>query len=141
MKKITLFLTAMLAMSVTINSKTEETTMLPGNAEIVKCPYCGTEKELMTLLSGNTFGAEYWSDNKRIAPMLPSVSPVQKCPNCGKYYFESKNRHGESNNTSFERGELSFSEWKDAYTQFQNEGVKGDDLVNVRFWVVQSYND
>ena len=28
MKKITLFLTAMLAMSVTINSKTEETTML-----------------------------------------------------------------------------------------------------------------
>ena len=32
MKKITLFLTAMLAMSVTINSKTEETTMLPGNA-------------------------------------------------------------------------------------------------------------
>lgn len=141
MKKITLFLTAMLAMSVTINSKTEETTMLPGNAEIVKCPYCGTEKELMTLLSGNTFGAEYWSDNKRIAPMLPSVSPVQKCPNCGKYYFESKNRHGESNNTSFERGELSFPEWKDAYTQFLTEGVEGDDLVNVRFWVVQSYND
>ena len=114
MKKITLFLTAMLAMSVTINSKTEETTMLPGNAEIVKCPYCGTEKELMTLLSGNTFGAEYWSDNKRIAPMLPSVSPVQKCPNCGKYYFESKNRHGDSKNTSFERGELTFPEWKEA---------------------------
>ena len=54
--------------------------MIPGNAEIVKCPYCGTEKMLMTLISGNTCGAEYWSDNKRIAPMLPSVSPVQKCP-------------------------------------------------------------
>ena len=99
MKKITLFLTAMLAMSVTINSKTEETTMLPGNA------------------------------------------PVQKCPNCGKYYFESKNRHGDSKNTSFERGELTFPEWKEAYTQFQTEGVEGDDLVNVRFWAVQSYND
>ena len=141
MKKITLLLFAMLAMTVTVNSKIEETTMLPGNAEIVKCPYCGTEKELMTLLSGNTFGAEYWSDNKRIAPMLPHVSPVQKCPNCGKYYFEQKHRHGESKNTSFERGELTFHEWKEAYTQFQSEQVKGDDLVNVRFWVVQSYND
>ena len=73
--------------------------------------------------------------------MLPSVSQVQKCPNCGKYYFESKNRHGDSKNTSFERGELTFPEWKDAYTQFLTEGVEGDDLVNVRFWVVQSYND
>ena len=49
----------------------------------VKCPFCGTKKELMTLVSGNTFGAVYWSDNKRIAPMLPTVSPVQKCSNCG----------------------------------------------------------
>ena len=128
-------------MSLTINSKTENTTMIPGNAEIVKCPYCGTEKELMTLISGNTFDAEYWSDNKRIAPMLPHVSPVQKCPNCGKYYFEHKNCHGESKNTSFDCGELTFSEWKEAYKQFQAEGVDGDEMTNIQFWVVQSYND
>lgn len=141
MKKIILLLTVILAMSLTINSKTENTTMIPGNAEIVKCPYCGTEKELMTLISGNTFDAEYWSDNKRIAPMLPHVSPVQKCPNCGKYYFEHKNRHGESKNTSFDCGELTFSEWKEAYKQFQAEGVGGDEMTNIQFWVVQSYND
>jgi hypothetical protein len=115
--------------------------MIPGNAEIVKCPYCGTEKELMTLVSGNTIGAEYWSDNKRIAPMLPHVSPVQKCPNCGKYYFEHKNRHGESEDTSFNLGELTFSEWREAFQQFQTEGVDDDEMTNVRFWVVQSFND
>lgn len=115
--------------------------MLPGNAKVVKCPNCGTEKELMTLLSGNTFGAEYWSDNKRIAPMLPIVSPVQKCPICGKYYFEHKHSYGESTKVSFELGQLSFIEWKKAYDQFKAEGVEGKDMTNVQFWIVQSYND
>lgn len=115
--------------------------MIPGNAEIVKCPYCGTEKELMTLVSGNTFSTEYWSDNKRIAPMLPSVSPVQKCPKCKKYYFESKHRHGESNHESFERGELTFPEWKEAYSQFMSEGMNETEKLNMWFWLIQSYND
>ena len=115
--------------------------MIPGNAKIVKCPYCGTKKELFTMLSGNTFGATFWSDNKRVAPMLPMVSPVQKCPSCGKYYFEFKNRCGEGNSHSFALGELTFPEWKEAYAQFQAEGVDDKTLNNLRFWLIQSYND
>ena len=115
--------------------------MIPGNAKIVKCPYCGTKKDLFTMLSGNTFGATFWSDNKRIAPMLPMVSPVQKCPSCGKYYEEVKNRCGEVNSHSFALGELTFPEWKEAYAQFQAEGVDDKTLNNVRFWLIQSYND
>lgn len=126
---------------VTINSEIKENNMTPGYAEIVKCPYCGAEKELMTLASGNTIGAEYWSDNKRIAPMLPTVSPIQKCPNCGKYYFEYEHRHGKSKNTSFERGELALFEWKEAYNQFLAERINGDHINYVRLWVIQSYND
>lgn len=52
--------------------------MLPGNPRIVTCPFCGAQKRLMTLMSGNTIGAKYWSDNKQEAPMLPKVSYVQK---------------------------------------------------------------
>ncbi len=140
-KKIALFLMVMLAISLTVNAKTEETNMLIGNAEIVKCPYCGQEKELMALVSGNTFGAQLWSDNKRIAPMLPTVSPIQKCPRCKKYYFERKNRHGESKKTSYERGELTFLEWKEAYRQFVSEKICGKDKVDMCFWLIQSYND
>ena len=115
--------------------------MIPGNAKIVKCPYCGTRKELFTMISGNTFGAIFWSDNKRIAPMLPMVSPVQKCPSCGKYYFENKNRCGKGDSHSFELGELTFPEWKEAYAQFQAEGVDDKTLNNVRYWLIHSYND
>jgi len=115
--------------------------MIPGNAKIVKCPYCGEEKELMTLISGNTCGAEYWSDNKRIAHMLPSISPVQKCTKCGKYYFEYKQPYKEGKNCSFELGELTFLEWKEAYTQFISENVDMKDLLNVYFKIIHSFND
>ena len=115
--------------------------MIPGNAKIVKCPYCGTKKELFTMVSGNTIRATYWSDNKRIAPMLPMVSPVQKCPGCGKYYEEGKNHCGEGNSYSFDLGELTFPEWKEAYAQFQAEGVDEKTRNNLRYWLIHSYND
>lgn len=125
--------------------------MTPGNAILVKCPFCGTKKELMTLVSGNTFGAVYWSDNKRIAPMLPIVSPVQKCPNCGRYYLKHKQEKEEGKNFSFYKGELSYPEWKEAFSQFAKQYVQKDtnrhvqidsnDMVNIRFWLIQAYND
>ena len=49
-----------------------------GPARILTCPHCGAKKEVLSLLSGNTFGQQVWSDNKTIAPMLPRVSFVQK---------------------------------------------------------------
>ena len=115
--------------------------MTPGKAKIVKCPYCGTKKELFTMASGNTFGATFWSDKKRIAPMLPVVSPIQKCPSCGKYYEEFKNWCGEGESYSFALGELTFPQWEEAYAQFQAEGVDDKTLNNLRFWLIQSYND
>lgn len=56
--------------------------MIPSNPRILVCPYCGKEKEIMSLISRNTCGAEYWSDNKQIAPMLPEISYVQRCLQC-----------------------------------------------------------
>ena len=29
--------------------------MLPAKCELLKCPYCGKEKEVLSLASGNTF--------------------------------------------------------------------------------------
>ena len=50
--------------------------MMPGPAQILTCPYCGEKKKIMSLLSGNTFGAKLWSDNKKISPMLPEISLI-----------------------------------------------------------------
>jgi len=33
-------------------------------------------------MSGNTFGATFWTDGKRDAPMLPDLPEFVKCPHC-----------------------------------------------------------
>ena len=60
--------------------------MLPANAKILICPFCGGEKPVLQLLSGNIFGGTQWSDLKAEYPMLPRPSAVQKCPHCGKEF-------------------------------------------------------
>lgn len=92
--------------------------MIKDNSKIVKCPYCGAKKELLSLVSGNTIGATQWSDGKMVAPMLPRVSPVQKCAQCGKYYLEYKQESESGQLESDETGQLSYKEWKEAYQQF-----------------------
>jgi hypothetical protein len=56
--------------------------MLPGPNLIKECPQCRQPFVQPTLLSGNTFGASFWTDGKREAPMLPETPWVVKCPTC-----------------------------------------------------------
>ena len=117
--------------------------MNPGKPQIVKCPFCGAEKELLSLMSGNTFGAIYWSDNKRDAPMLPRVSYVQKCPKCGKYYIKSRQevRYAEDG-FCLELGTLTYPEMKEAFAQLKDEGFNDvDEECNVRVLLLHTYND
>lgn len=117
--------------------------MKPGKPQILTCPHCGGEKQIMSIVSGNTFGAEYWSDNKVIAPMYPEISLVQKCPHCGKYYLKS---HQEvryaAKGYSFELGLLTFPEMKEAFTQLASEGFRDfQEELLVRLMLFHSFND
>lgn len=51
------------------------------------CPHCGKSKYILSIASGNTFGATHWSDTKHDYPMLRHPSSVQRCPHCGGYFF------------------------------------------------------
>lgn len=117
--------------------------MMPGNPQILICPFCGTEKQIMSLISGNTFGAELWSDNKQIAPMLPEISYVQKCPHCGKYYITGRQEvKYAKNGFSFEKGLLTYPEMKEAFTQLSEEGFLNEkEEINVRMMLHHAYND
>ena len=117
--------------------------MMPGNPQILICPFCGTEKQIMSLISGNTFGAELWSDNKQIAPMLPEISYVQKCPHCGKYYItERQEVKYAKDGFSFEKGLLTYPEMKEAFTQLSEEGfLNENEEINVRMMLHHAYND
>jgi hypothetical protein len=117
--------------------------MMPGNPRILVCPFCGKEKEIMSLISGNTFGAELWSDNKQIAPMLPEISYVQKCPHCGKYYITGRQEvKYAKDGYSFEKGLLTYPEMKEAFTQLSEEGFLDEkEEINVRMMLHHAYND
>lgn len=50
MKKETILcVMVMLTISAIVNSKTQNVNTIFGNAEIIKCPYCGIKKELMNI--------------------------------------------------------------------------------------------
>lgn len=121
--------------------------MIPGPANILGCPYCGGTKEVMSLVSGNTFGGTVWSDTRRHYPMLPEVSPIQKCPHCGKYYFIEQAKHrmahdDESGLSSFgELGTLNYNELKEAKAQMSHLT-----LTDMQRWIIghqlfMAYND
>lgn len=61
--------------------------MLPGPTLIYACPKCGRKVANESLMSGNTFGARYFSDGKRIAPMLPEFPDLIRCQSCDFFFF------------------------------------------------------
>jgi len=97
----------------------------------------------MSLVSGNTFGAELWSDNKQIALMLPEISYIQKCPHCGKYYIkERQSVKYAKEGYSDEQGLLTFPEMKEAFSQLTAEGfIDKEEEGNVRMMLHHAYND
>ncbi len=56
--------------------------MLPGPTIIKKCSSCLKPIAQDTIASGNTFGATFWTDGKREAPMLPDQPWLVMCPHC-----------------------------------------------------------
>ena len=118
--------------------------MMPGPAQILTCPYCGEKKKIMSLLSGNTFGAKLWSDNKKIAPMLPEISLIQKCPECGKYYFRTRQEavFSDDDDWGSDSGVLTFPEMKEAFMQLSEEGfVDANEERSARMMLHHAFND
>jgi len=56
--------------------------MTHGPIIIRKCSVCSKSIEQHTIGSGNTFGATFWTDGKREAPMLPDQPWLVMCPHC-----------------------------------------------------------
>ena len=61
--------------------------MLPGPDQVIACPHCKGLARHMTLRSGNTFGAQTWTDGKQVAPMLPRPPAVVRCGHCNRMFW------------------------------------------------------
>lgn len=117
--------------------------MLPAAAQLYKCPHCGKTKPMLSLMSGNTFGGELWSDGRAIYPMLPKLSTIQKCSCCGRYSLLDKWKDtGRTSNKSFgETGELTYSEAKEAYIELSASTSDSSEISAISFSFIQAYND
>lgn len=117
--------------------------MNPGPARILICPECGGTKEVMTLLSGNTFRADFWSDGKMRAPMLPQPSLIQKCPHCGNYFWmpDQELKTVKDYRSSFELGELTYSETKEGAQRLLMTKPDEQKELDIRFMLIHAYND
>ena len=61
--------------------------MLPGPDYVYRCPHCSALARQRSISSGNTFGAVYWSDAKRDAPMFPERPALVACPKCETFFW------------------------------------------------------
>ena len=121
--------------------------MQPGPDEIRACPDCGKPFRTHTMLSGNTFGARYWSDGKCDAPMLPESPVVARCPHCRSvFWIEDTTLLGEDDPVNSgpvgEGAEL----WNDAQKPVSLDGegyeeaialnsdVERERFLRVRYW-------
>ena len=120
--------------------------MQPGIPQLVTCPYCGKEKKLMTLISGNTIGMRQWSDSFYYAPHLPKVSNVQKCPHCGGFFMypDAQKRSDDSKeefNFCLDTGHLSYPEMKQAFLLLE-DSVKGKESeIALRIAFLHNFNE
>jgi hypothetical protein len=70
--------------------------MYPGPTIIRACRKCHGLITEFTLMSGNTFGATFWTDGKMDAPMLPDAPALVRCPHCNvPLWIEDQKRVGE----------------------------------------------
>ena len=115
--------------------------MLPGKAKILTCPHCWEKKEVMTVLSYNTFWAIQWSDWKMDMEFDINVSPVQKCPKCSKYYFWYKQDGEEWDQPTFELWTLTYPEMMEAIEQLWTKDLDDEDGYNLYITYLYSYND
>lgn len=61
-----------------------------GHDIVRECYHCQGHFREMTLLSGNTFRAVYFTDGKREAPMLPTVPWLVACPHCNGFVWRDR---------------------------------------------------
>ena len=56
----------------------------------MKAPGCQKPVKFSTIASGNTFGATFWTDGKREAPMLPDNPWLRKSPSEGILFWSDE---------------------------------------------------
>lgn len=118
--------------------------MQPGPDRIIACPHCGLLARQRTLLSGNTFGAIFWTDGKMQAPMLPQFPAITCCHQCGRLYWikdapvVGEERYGKTIPEEWKRAqvvrELTLDEWRAAIEMGLGTDSEREGYLRLHYW-------
>jgi hypothetical protein len=119
--------------------------MIPGPVYIIPCPVCTFPGKKNSFLSGNTFGAELWSDGKKVAPMLPEYPYLVKCKKCGSFFLTDENhatgKYFLRANESDKWPDVEFFEFPSFTEYFEAIGTDVISEKYIRKKAFYSYND
>jgi hypothetical protein len=122
--------------------------MIPGPNEIYKCPNCNNLLSRGSLLSGNTFVKQVYSDGKIISKMLPEFPSITKCSKCESIFWIRKLQKVGSSYRGKNQGE-----WENAedvkflsvydYKKSLDDGIyeTKDELLFIRLRILWGFND
>lgn len=97
--------------------------MTPGPTYVIRCPLCEQLGKYSSIASGNTFGAVYYTDGKRVAPMLPDTPSVMRCGFCRDIFWrEAAAEVGQFMEQREEPAEVDASWLKAGYLAEPDEG-------------------
>ena len=118
--------------------------MLSGPTIIISCPLCGRYAKKATIISGNTFGAQLWSDCKRIAPMMPDFPKLTVCKKCDQFFWVKDAKEVETvtdrNDLREKWDDLNYVEFPTFYQYYKALELIPDELfIRVNIW--RSFND
>lgn len=123
--------------------------MLTGPTYVYECPQCGNLLTNSSLESGNSMGAEYFSDGKVFAPMLPEFPDLTKCKKCDHIFWLSKleeiGRYQWSDevNPQWESADMAmYLEINDLYRAIRGGIAETkEEELNIREQIWRAYND
>lgn len=115
--------------------------MLTVKSLVLKCPFCGTTKEVVKPNAEPAPGGTLWSDRVYEDPVVPTPSPIQKCPNCGDYYYLDEAESVESDHESDETGNLSLKDTMPVYRQFKEAEMSQEQRKVMYLTIIRAFND
>jgi hypothetical protein len=62
-------------------------TTISGPSSVLQCPDSSAVVLRLSLLSGNNFGATYWSDGESWLPMMPKFPQITRCGDAGRIFW------------------------------------------------------
>lgn len=118
--------------------------MIPGPTIIISCPHCGQYAKKRTIISGNTFGSQLWSDGKKISPMLPEFPSLVLCKKCDQFYWVKEDRKVEEvhdhRELDMKWGDIDYVEFPSFHQYFKAlETIAAERYIRMKIW--WSYND